>query len=451
MRYLPKSEAERAEMLAACGIASAEELFAAIPAGVRLDRPLNIPPGKSEYDIVDYFRACGQNAAVGYASFLGAGVYRHYRPVLVDTVVSRGEFLTSYTPYQAEIAQGTLTTIFEFQTMLCQLTGMDVANASMYDGSSAVPEAAMMAARVTGRDRVLAARSVHPEYREVLRTYGLHQGLAVDEFTYNNDSGAADFADLRSKMSKDVAAVIVQTPNFFGVVEETAKAASIAHEFGALLVVVFTEAVSLGILEPPRDADIVAGELQSFAISPSYGGPFAGVIASKEKYMRQLPGRLVGESKDSNGNRAFCLTLSTREQHIRREKATSNICTNQALIALMATVFMSVYGKQGLRELAEQNLAKAHYLARGLEQRFKGAFFNEFVIRTEVEALSRELLKHTIVGGLALDRFYPELSGCMLLCATEMTRREHIDLFKEVAAGFVLEPALASGNGGSRR
>ncbi|MEJ7606574.1 MAG: aminomethyl-transferring glycine dehydrogenase subunit GcvPA [Bryobacteraceae bacterium] len=381
MRYLPKSDSERREMLDALGFESADELFAHLPADARLNRPLNIPSGKSEYEIIDYFRERGSQSSLGFTSFLGAGVYSHYRPVMVDTIVSRGEFLTSYTPYQAEIAQGTLTTIFEFQTMICQLTGMEVANASMYDGSSATPEAAMMAVRITGRSRVLTAKSVHPEYRDVLRTYAQHQGMPVEEFGYGPESGAIDLVELEAKLGEDVAAVIIQSPNFFGMVEDIKAAAELAHQHGALLVMVFTEAVSLGLLEPPRDADIVAGELQSFAISPSYGGPYAGIIATKEKYMRQIPGRLVGETKDSNGKRAFCLTLSTREQHIRREKATSNICTNQALIALMATVYMAVYGKQGLRELAEQNLAKAHYLAEGLDLRFRGPFFNEFVMR----------------------------------------------------------------------
>ena len=330
-----------------------------------LHRPLALPPGISEYEIVDYFQALAEKNATGYASFLGAGVYNHYRPVVVDTVASRGEFLTSYTPYQSEISQGTLMTIFEFQTMICQLTGMDVANASMYDGSTALTEAALMAMRVTGRHRILIAKSVHPEYREVLRTYSRNLGTQVDEVGYDGDSGQIDLADLETKLNNNkTACVILQSPNFFGIVEEVHKAAALAHVNGALLVFTFSEAVSLGILEPPRDADIVAGELQSFAISPSYGGPFAGIMASKEKFVRQLPGRLVGQTTDSNGNRAFCLTLATREQHIRREKATSNICTNQALIALMATVFMELYGKQGLRELATQNLAKAHYLAR---------------------------------------------------------------------------------------
>jgi len=427
-------------MLRAVGVDSPDALFAHLPPEVRLNRPLDIPPGKSEYEIVDYFRARGEECAPpgshGYASFLGAGVYYHYRPVLVDTVVSRSEFLTSYTPYQAEISQGTLTTIFEFQTMICQLTGMDVANASMYDGSTAVPEAAMMALRLTGRDRVLVSRAVHPEYREVLATYAQHQGMPVSEVDYNRDSGGLDTSDLEKQIDDQTAAVIIQSPNFFGVVEDVRRAAAIAHRHGALLIFVFTEAVSLGLLEPPRDADIVAGDLQSFAISPSYGGPFAGIVATKEKFMRQMPGRIVGETKDTRGNRAFCLTLAAREQHIRREKATSNICTNQALIALMATVFMTVYGKQGLRELAAQNLSKAHYLAAKLPLRFTGPFFNEFVVSTNSSApgdINEALLQNKIIGGLPLQRYYPELEYSMLLCATEMSRREHMDL---VAEGF---------------
>jgi glycine dehydrogenase subunit 1 len=424
LRYLPKSDSERQEMLAACGLREKDELFAHLPKDVVLDRPLNLPPGISEYEIVDYFRArAAENSS--FASFLGAGVYRHYRPVVVDTIVSRGEFLTSYTPYQAEIAQGTLTTIFEFQTMICQLTGMDVANASMYDGSTAVPEAAMMAVRVTGRKRILASRTVHPEYREVLRTYARHQGLPVEEFGYDAKTGGIDLADLESRLNNETAAVIIQSPNFFGIIEQVNAAAELAHKFGALLVFVFTEAVSLGLLEPPAGADIVVGELQSYAISPSYGGPFAGIIAAKEKFIRQMPGRLVGQSLDSNGNRAFCLTLSTREQHIRREKATSNICTNQALIALMATVFMALYGKEGLRELALQNLAKAHYLGGKLKPRFSGPYFNEFVAMPTASPaeVNERLLDHKIIGGLALDRFYPELAGGVLLCATEMSKR----------------------------
>jgi len=421
-------------MLDTIGAPALEDLYAHLPESVRFAGSLNIPPGRSEYEIIDYFRARGSENIHARANFLGAGVYHHYRPVLVDTVVSRGEFLTSYTPYQAEISQGTLTAIFEFQTMICQLTGMDVANASMYDGSTAVPEAAMMAMRITGRSGIAVARTVHPEYREVLSTYTRHQGISVSEFEYDVQSGQVDLESLDQAMNENTAAVIIQSPNFFGMVENTKLIAEIVHARGALLVFVFSEAVSLGLLEPPRDADIVAGELQSFAIAPSYGGPFAGVLAAKEQYVRQIPGRLVGETKDTNGNRAFCLTLATREQHIRREKATSNICTNQALIALMATVFMAVYGKQGLRELAEQNLAKSHYLGERLWRRFNGPYFNEFVAVTgprSVEEINGRLQGLQIVGGLPLDRFYPELGNSVLLCCTEMSRRADMDAVAE--------------------
>jgi glycine dehydrogenase subunit 1 len=422
-------------MLEACGFATAHDLYSHIPADARLNRPLKMADGVSEYEILDYFKALSNQTATGYASFLGAGVYQHYRPVVVDTIVSRGEFLTSYTPYQPEIAQGTLTAIFEFQTMICQLTGMDVANASMYDGSTAVPEAAMMAVRATGRSKVLVSKVVHPEYREVLKTYAKHQGMPVSEFAYVAETGQIDLDDLDSKLDSETAAVIIQSPNFFGVIENVQAAADIAHRHGALLIFVFAEAVSLGILEPPTSADIVAGELQSFAISPSFGGPYAGIIASKEKYLRQLPGRLVGETVDTNGNRAFCLTLSTREQHIRREKATSNICTNQALIALMATVYLSLYGKEGLRELAVQNLSKAHYLGSRLQPHFKAPYFNEFVVSTPgatADELNAKLLQKKIIGGLSLKKYYPELGNAMLLCATEMSRREHMDALAEV-------------------
>jgi glycine dehydrogenase subunit 1 len=435
LRYLPKSDSERQEMLAAIGLQSAEDLVSYLPPAARFNGRLAIPDGKSEYEIVDYFKDLAARNANGYATFLGAGVYNHYRPVVVDTVVSRGEFLTSYTPYQAEISQGTLTSIFEFQTMVCQLTGMEVANASMYDGSSAVPEAAMMAVRLTRRDKVLIARNVHPEYREVLTTYTQHQGIPVEEIAYS-EAGGVDLDDLHQKLTDDVAALIVQTPNFFGVLEQIEELKKTVSAKGVLLVTVFTEAVALGLIEPPRDSDIVVGELQSFAISPSYGGPYAGIIATREEYIRQIPGRLVGETTDLDGRRAFCLTLATREQHIRREKATSNICTNQALLALMATVFMSLYGKQGLRELAVQNLSKAHYLADKLRLKFKSPFFNEFVAHANgksPEEINAGLLEKKIIGGLALGRFYPELSGCMLLCATEMNRREHMNA---VAAAF---------------
>jgi glycine dehydrogenase subunit 1 len=321
----------------------------------------------------------------------------------------------------------------------------------MYDGSTAVPEAAMMAMRITGRDRILVSRAVHPEYRAVLETTARNQQMPVETFDYDAASGGSDLNALDRMLDGRTAAVILQNPNFFGCLENVQAAAAMAHARGALLVVCFAEAVSLGLIAPPADADIVCGELQSFAISPSYGGPFAGVIAAKEKYIRQMPGRLVGQSKDSRGNRAFCLTLSTREQHIRREKATSNICTNQALIALMATVFMTVYGKQGLRELAEQNLAKARYLASKLPRRFSAPHFNEFVVPVAggaVAEVNRTLLDQRIIGGLDLGRFYPELAGHVLLCCTEMSRRAAMDAVAEAMTGAAAgEPAAVAGGG----
>ena len=441
MRYLPKSDSERREMLEACGLGSTDELFAHLPAEARLLRPLNLDPGKSEYDIVDYFRRRGDETALGYVSFLGAGVYQHYRPVLVDTVVSRGEFLTSYTPYQAEISQGTLTTIFEFQTMVCQLTGMEVANASMYDGSTAVPEAAMMAVRITGRHRVLAARSVHPEYREVLATYAHHQGMPLVTVPFTDD-GRLDLNQLEKSITADTACVLIQSPNFFGTIEDVAAIAEIAHKHGAKLVVSIAEAVSLGIVEPPRQADIIAMEAQSFGVPLGFGGPYCGVIATREQYVRQMPGRLVGQTTDRNGKRGFVLTLATREQHIRREKATSNICTNQALIALMANIFMTIYGKAGLRELAMQNLAKAAYASQQFSKIAKVLFsgaprFNEFVVKTSEDpyAINNRLLQHKIVGGFPLKKFYPELGNAALWCCTEMTTRAAID----TAVGSVAE------------
>ncbi|MGD0366349.1 MAG: aminomethyl-transferring glycine dehydrogenase subunit GcvPA [Acidobacteriaceae bacterium] len=444
MRYLPKSDAERAAMLREIGASSIEDLFAIIPEEYRLTRDLEIPRQMGESEIVDHFKAAAAKNANGYASFLGAGVYRHYRPVLIDAIVQRGEFLTSYTPYQAEITQGTLQAIFEFQTMICELTGMDIANASMYDGSTAAPEAAMMAMRVTGRDGVVVARTVHPEYREVMRTYAQHReassGHATREIGFGED-GRIDLTALDAAVDDQTACVLVQSPNFFGVIEDVPAIAAIAQKKGALLVVSIAEAVSLGIVRPPVEADVVIMEAQSFGVAPSYGGPFCGVVAAKEKYVRQMPGRLVGETKDTKGRRGFVLTLSTREQHIRREKATSNICTNQALVALMATVFMTVYGKEGIRELALQNLAKADYAAKKLGASGSLLFgrsprFNEFVLQTEEapEQLNARLLENKIIGGVALKRWYPELGNASLWCATELTTREQIDRAASVLA-----------------
>jgi glycine dehydrogenase subunit 1 len=436
MRYLPKSPAERQEMLATIGVKSVEELFTSIPEQYRLKKPLNLPGPMSEAEVIRYFEERAAENSVGYTSFLGAGVYSHLRSVVTDALMQRGEFLTSYTPYQAEIAQGTLQAIFEFQTLMCQLTGQEVANASMYDGSTATTEAVLMAERITGRSRVLVARSLHPEYRDVLRTYAKNSGLTVEEVPFTA-SGTVDSAALKNSLRDDVCAVVAQSPNFFGVIEDLASLAEAAHGAGALLVTAITEALSLAVVKPPADADIVALEAQSFGLPPSYGGPFVGVIASREKFVRQMPGRLAGQTTDQDGRRGFVLTLATREQHIRREKATSNICTNQALCALAATIHLSLLGKEGIREMAEQNMAKGRFALSELEKipgvrrTFPAPFFNEFTVELprSVKMVNAELLKSKIVGPFVLGSAYPELTKHALVCVTETTTRAQIENF----------------------
>ena len=441
MRYLPKSPADREVMLKAIGVRSIDGLFSPIPAEYRLARDLKVPRQMAESEIVDWFKLRSKENGDDYTGFLGAGAYFHYRPVVIDALVQRGEFLTSYTPYQAEFAQGTLQAIFEFQTMISELTGMDLANASMYDGSTGAAEAVMMAVRITGKSGAVIARSVHPEYREVLGTYATHQGIPLKTVSFT-DSGRIDLKELEKAVADDTACVLIQSPNFFGTIEDVEAIAEIAHKRGALLIVSIAEAVSLGIVEPPRVADIIAMEAQSFGVPMGFGGPYCGVIATKEKFVRQMPGRLAGQTVDKKGKRGFVLTLATREQHIRREKATSNICTNQALVALMVNIFMTVYGKVGLRELAKQNLAKTAYAAdqfgKNAAVLFAGApRFNEFVVQTSEDpsAINSRLLGHKIVGGLPLKKFYPELGNAALWCCTELTTRSMID----TAVGLVAE------------
>ena len=434
MRYLPKSPSERKEMLAATGARSIEELFLSVPEPFRLKEPLPLPGPLSEMEIIRYFEARAAENARGYTSFLGAGVYAHLRSVVTDALTGRGEFLTSYTPYQAEISQGTLTAIFEFQTLMCQLTRQEVANASMYDGSTALTEAVLMAARITGRRRVLVARSVHPEYRQVLRTCTKHAGIAIEEIGYT-EAGQLDRVALTKEKLADVAAVAIQSPNFFGVLEEAPALAEAAHAAGALLIAGVAEAVSLGIVRPPAEADIVAMEGQSLGLPMSYGGPYLGVIATRQKFVRQMPGRLAGQTTDAEGRRGFVLTLATREQHIRREKATSNICTNEALCALATTIHLCLLGKEGLREMALQNLAKAQFARAELERipgvrrAFAGPFFNEFVLAfpRSVKLINAALLGDKIIGPLALGTYYSELTKHALVCVTEMTPREEIE------------------------
>jgi glycine dehydrogenase subunit 1 len=434
MRYLPKSPAERQEMLAAIGAKSIDDLFASIPERFRLKQALKLPGPFSEAEVIQYFKERAAENSFGYTSFLGAGVYNHLRSVVTDAIIQRGEFLTSYTPYQAEITQGTLQAIFEFQTLMCQLTGQQVANASMWDGSTATTEAVLMAERITGRTRVLVAKTLHPEYRDVLKTYAKNCGLRVEEVPYGSD-GTIDQSILTSMLRDDVGAVVVQSPNFFGAIEPVAALAEVVHASGALLVTSITEGVSLGLVKPPAEADIVAMEGQSFGLAPSYGGPFVGVLASRDKFVRQMPGRLTGQTIDTEGRRGFVLTLATREQHIRREKATSNICTNQALCALAATVHLTLLGKEGLREMAHQNLSKAQFALDlltkipGVKRTFTAPFFNEFTVELPRSArmVNHELLKDKIVGPLPLGPSYPELTKNALVCVTETTTRSDIE------------------------
>ena len=425
-------------MLEAIGLKSAEQLFDSIPQELRLPRPLNTPAALSEIELLDKFERLGQqNAAARRASFLGAGAYSHYIPTIVDHIISRSEFFTAYTPYQPEISQGTLQTIFEFQTLVCQLTGMEVANASMYDGSTALAEAVLMSERVTRRSKVIASAAVHPQYLEVVKTYVQHAGIHLELADFDQKTGQAG-ATLAGLLDDQTAALVVQSPNFFGCVEDLKALADAAHAKGALLVVAVTEAMSLGLLKSPGacGADIVVAEGQSFGVPLSFGGPYVGLFATRDKYARQIPGRLVGEAYDKQGRRGFVLTLATREQHIRREKATSNICTNEGLIALAATVYLETMGRRGIQEAARQCLQKAAYTARriagvkGFSLPFTAACFNEFVVRgplNAVELLARLAKDSGIEGGIALSRFLPNHENDFLVCVTETNTREQID------------------------
>lgn len=435
-RYLPTTDQDKREMFETLGIQSIEELFSDIPEEVRFKRELNVSTALSEPELVSYFQGLSNKNAnfSTHVNFLGAGVYQHYIPSVVNHMLLRGEFFTAYTPYQPEISQGELQAIFEFQTMVCELTGMEVANSSMYDGATSLAEAAMMAAGHTGKKKIIASRTVHPESRSVLKTYAYGQGVELLEVGFTNN-GVTDLAALEAQLDDGTAAVVVQYPNFFGNVEDLAEIEQLVHSKGALLIV-SANPLALGVLEAPGKlgADIVAGDMQPFGISASFGGPHCGYFATSAKLMRKMPGRIVGQTKDENGKRGFVLTLQAREQHIRREKATSNICSNQALLALAASISLSSLGKQGVQEMSMMNLQKAHYAkqaaqAKGLEVVYSKPFFNEFVIKLSkpVHEVNRELLKAKIIGGYDLGQDYPELSGHMLIAVTELRTKQEID------------------------
>jgi glycine dehydrogenase subunit 1 len=444
IRYLPHTEEDIRKMFDVIGVKKLEDLFQAIPKEVRLSNPLNLPEPLSEPELLHHFQRL---EAPMMSSFLGAGAYHHFIPTVVSNLASRSEFYTAYTPYQPEISQGTLQAIFEYQTLMCQLTGMEVSNASLYDGASSLAEAVLMAHRMTRRKKVLLSEAIHPEYRRVIQTYIDPDQQEIVVVPYKRDEGRTDEKVLFDLLKEDVSAVVIQSPNYFGVIEDLRPIGEKVHHIEGLMIVGFNEAIAYGILRPPGEvgADIVAGEGQSLGIPVSYGGPYLGIFTTQERFVRNMPGRLVGETIDLEGKRGFVLTLATREQHIRRERATSNICTNEGLCALMATIFLSCLGKEGLRELAMMNWSKAEYAKkvvsqiRGCKLNFAGPTFNEFVLQMErdPEEVLEKLKKEKILGGLPLGKYYPELHHHLLVTVTEINRKEEIDRWAEV-----LEKAL---------
>jgi glycine dehydrogenase subunit 1 len=441
MRFIPNAEEDVREMLATIGVDSVERLFESIPKAVRLDRLLDLPAPWSEIEVRRFFsRLAQKNVSMdGTLAFLGAGVYPHYQPAAIDQLLLRGEFLTAYTPYQPEVSQGTLQAIFEYQTHQCLLTGLDVANASLYDGSTALAEAVLLAERIAKKkNRLVMAGSVHPQYRETVRTYIANLGIEIVEVGWTSD-GRVDLDALKAAANEAAFGVAIQSPNFFGVIEDYDAIAKAVDASGATKIAVIAEASSLGILTPPgkHGFDIAVGEGQAWGIAPQFGGPYVGFMVVKDALKRHMPGRLVGETVDVDGRRAYVLTLATREQHIRREKATSNICTNQALIALAANMYLSLMGKNGLREVATQCLQKAAYLRDALKKTGKVEFpfaapvYNEFAIRTKRPGgeLLEALEKENILGGARLARWYPEMKNDLLVAVTELHTREQLDTF----------------------
>jgi len=434
MDYCPHTPDDIKQMQAAIGVANLNELFADIPQKFRLKSMPDIPAALSEQETIVVMSGIASKNKLPQFTLTGAGAYHHFIPAVVGHIVGRAEFYTAYTPYQAEISQGILQAIYEYQTMIAHLTGTEIANASMYDGASAMAEAAVLCAKMSNRTKIIVARSVHPEYRQVVNTYSWANSYTVVEIPYAS-SGQIDLNALQNEFDDQVAAVLVQSPNFFGVIEDVAPIVDAAHKKGALLVAGFTDGTSLGILQPAgaAGADFVVGEGQSFGNPLNYGGPYLGVFAAREKFMRRIPGRLVGATVDKNGKRGFVLTLQTREQHIRREKATSNICSNEALCALAAGVYLAALGKN-LKRLAELNIYKTQYLKdkllqlKGWREVFTAPVYNEFVLLCpNSKMVNEKLKKEGIIGGYELQKDYPELKNTLLFCATEMVSKEDID------------------------
>jgi len=438
-RYIPASDADRDSMLREIGARSIDDLFATIPPALRLQGPLQLAAALSEQELLLEMSRRARDSRQPHpgAQFLGGGAYRHHSPVLVDHLISRTEFYSSYTPYQPEISQGTLQAIFEFQTLVCQLTELEISNASMYDGASSLAEAILMAERMTHRGRVVASDRLHPEYLQVCRTYLANLDVELALFGSRPDGSADPQAAQRALREGKAGAVVIQQPNFFGCLEEVEAFAAAAHDAGAHLIVAVTEPIALGLLKGPgrQGADIVVGEGHSFGVPLSYGGPYLGFLAARQAFLRNMPGRIVGETRDVDGRRGYVLTLSTREQHIRREKATSNICTNEGLCALTASIFMAIAGRAGLRELALHNHAKAAYAratiaaARRCSVPYDAPVFNEFTVRLPVpaEQAVRQLLDRGLVPGIPLSRYFPGMERDLLVCVTETNPRAEID------------------------
>jgi len=454
MPYTFNTPQDQHDMLAAIGLESIEQLFDTVPADCRLDRALDIEPALSELELQQHLtQLAAKNTPAGEVPcFLGGGAYDHFVPAVVDAIASRGEFYTSYTPYQPEVAQGNLQAMFEYQTLVCELTGLDVSNASLYDGGSAAVEAVLMAMSVTKRlTKVVTTASVHPEYRQIIETY--FQPLETELTTVETPGGTFDPESLAAAVDDETAAVLVQHPNFFGCLEDVEAAARIAHDAGALLIVAF-DPISVGLLKRPGDygADIAVAEGQSLGSPLQYGGPYLGIMACGEKFVRRMPGRIAGETVDRRGRRGWVLTLQTREQHIRREKATSNICTNQGLFALRASIYLSLLGPQGLKEVAESCLQKAHYAADRItaDERFSPAFdrpfFKEFVVRDtdgEVQQALAEAQEAGILAGVPLGTWYPDLDDCFLVAVTEKRTKDEIDRLADALGGIASEKEAA--------
>jgi glycine dehydrogenase subunit 1 len=431
-------------MMEKIGVSSIDELLTAIPSEIKDNSALKLPPALDELALKRHLKTLSNMNLEGISmpSFLGAGTYNHFIPSAIDHLISRSEFYTAYTPYQPEISQGTLQAIFEFQTMICLLTGMDVANASMYDGASALAEAVLMAKRINKKgQKVYLSKAVHPEYREVVKTYTNDLDIEIIEIPYD-EGGKTDLKWLAENMDDTPVAIAVQYPNFFGIIEDMTAISKIASDKGALFISATTEPIALGLIKPPAHygVDIAVGEGQSLGNAVNFGGPHLGLFATKKEYLRNMPGRLAGETVDLDGKKGYVLTLSTREQHIRREKATSNICSNQSLCALTASIYLSLLGKRGLRSLASTNLSLAEYAKNklsglpGFSLPFNSPTFNEFVVKTDkpAEEINEKIFNAGIIGGLPLGKFYPELNDSILFCVTEMSQKSDIDKLVEV-------------------